>query len=77
MNYFVPHFGQDHDIKETLKHASMAEAKFGSFVGAKAPSHPTDYFVPSFGEDSDIKYTKSNLAHAEGRLGHNMAASFA
>ena len=77
MNYFVPNFGQDWDIKETLKHAGTAEGKYGKFIGAKSTPPPRDYFVPNFGEDSDVKSTKSHTAAAEARLGHVMQASFA
>jgi len=58
MDYFVPNFGVDHDVKETQKHASAAESKLGhTWSGAASPDHPKDYFVPHFGDDTDIKST--------------------
>ena len=74
----MPNFGQDHDIKETLKHAGAAEAGLGhKWTGDKPAGHPTDYFVPHFGEDTDIKSTQAHIAAAEAKLGHAMTASFA
>jgi hypothetical protein len=58
MNYFVPDFGKDHDIKETQKHAAAAEASLGhTWSGAAGADHPKDYFVPHFGDDADVKST--------------------
>ena len=67
MDYFVPNFGQDSDIKTSLGHTAAAEDKFGKWIPPtkkeqKAGEHPTDYFVPNFGVDEDIKNTQAHIA---------------
>lgn len=41
-NYAVPDFGQDHDIKDSLKHTQMAESRLGEWknAAAKPPGPP-------------------------------------
>jgi len=67
VDYFVPHFGEDVDVKLTKKNVADAEGKFAHVLDTSAPpaDPPRNYFVPHFGEDSDIKYTKKNIADAE------------
>jgi hypothetical protein len=71
-DYFVPHFGEDDDIKATKKNIAYAEAynhhEYDTSPPAKPP--PRDYFVPHFGEDEEIKASKVNTANAEAKLGH-------
>jgi len=54
MNYFVPNFGVDKDIKNTLGHISAAEKrlnhKWTPDLKKKTPL-PMNYFVPNFGLD--------------------------
>lgn len=59
-DYFVPHFGEDHEIKSTKKNVADAEARFGHVLDTSGPPDdpPRNYFVPHFGEDNEIKYTK-------------------
>jgi len=61
VNYGVPNFGEDSDIKSSFKNTADAEETLkhtmhASFDAPAAP--PRDYFVPHFGEDDDIKSTK-------------------
>jgi hypothetical protein len=68
IDYGVPNFGVDNDIKSTFKNTADAEAALGyvmqaSFDPPAAP--PRNYFVPHFGEDDDIKATKKNIKYAE------------
>jgi len=67
VNYFVPHFGEDHDVKLTKKNVADAEGKYAHTLDTSAPpaDPPRNYFVPHFGEDSDIKSTMKNIADAE------------
>merc|ERR1719375_927263 len=62
-DYFVPHFGEDTDIKSTKKNVADAEAKFGHVLDTSGPPDPPprDYFVPHFGTDEDIKSSLKNL----------------
>jgi len=62
-DYFVPNFGQDHDVQTTLSNAKHAEKRLGhKFVGAKpADPPPRDYFVPDFGQDHDVKNTRASI----------------
>ena len=73
VNYPVPNFGQDTDIKASLKHTATAEADLGhkmqsTFKKPKGP--PMDYFVPNFGPDADVKLTQDHITETESDLGH-------
>ena len=70
-NYFVPHFGEDYDIKSTKKHISDAEARYGHILDTSPPPKdpPRNYFVPHFGVDADIKASLKNLNDQEKKLG--------
>merc|ERR1719375_1966720 len=61
-DYFVPHFGEDHDISSTKKNVADAEKKYSHVLDTSGPPDPPprDYFVPHFGEDTDIKLTKKS-----------------
>jgi len=76
-DYFVPHFGEDQDIKDTKKNTAYAEAYHHHVYDTSpaGPPPPTNYFVPHFGEDTDISDTKSNIAKAEKSLGHEYDTS--
>merc|ERR1711998_496322 len=62
-SYFVPHFGEDTDIKSAKKNIADAEAKFGHVLDTSGPPDPPprNYFVPHFGTDDDIKSSLKNL----------------
>ena len=66
-DYFVPHFGEDTDIKGTKKNIADAEAKYGHVLDTSPPPDdpPRNYFVPHFGTDTDIKSSLKNLADQE------------
>ena len=73
VNYFVPNFGVDSDIKTTFKNTADAESALDHVLQASfdPPKEPKrDYFVPNFGEDAEITSTKKNIAAAEKALGH-------
>ena len=79
VDYFVPNFGLDEDIKSSLKHTGDTESKLKHKLQAsfKAPKgHPVDYFVPNFGEDKDIAVSRKNLADTEKELKNTFSASF-
>lgn len=72
MNYFVPNFGEDSDVKNTKTHLAAAEAALGhqmqaSFAQPEGPK--MNYFVPSYGVDHDIKDSLADTTWAESRLG--------
>ena len=71
-DYFVPHFGEDTEIKYTKVNVANAEQAMGHVLDTSGPPDdpPRNYFVPHFGEDNEIKYTKQNVANAEQSLGH-------
>ena len=81
VDYPVPNFGQDKDIRDTMTHTDEAESRLKhKWVGAtfkKPKGHPIDYFVPNFGKDKDIVTTQNNLKEAETTTGHTwLSASF-
>jgi hypothetical protein len=64
LNYFVPNFGKDQDIKDSLSNTGNAEKRLKHVMQAsfKAPKgHPVDYFVPNFGVDHDILTAQKNI----------------
>ena len=77
-DYFVPHFGEDDDIKATKKNTAYAEGYHHHEMSTAPPPAPPprDYFVPHFGDDSEILAAKKNIADSEAGLGHEMTASF-
>merc|ERR1712238_429335 len=78
VNYFVPNFGTDSDIKATFKHTADTEEKLDHVLAASFDPPSTfkkNYFVPHFGEDNDIKYTKKNIKDAETALHHEYDTS--
>jgi len=79
VDYFVPNFGLDKDIKVSLDNVKTTEAKLGHKLAAsfeKPKGHPTDYYVPNFGLDKDIKVAQANLEETEKDLGSKLSASF-
>ena len=71
VDYFVPHFGEDHDIRETKKSYQKEEARQGHFWAITPPADdpPRNYFVPHFGVDQDIKDSVKNLNDQEAKHG--------
>lgn len=73
VDYFVPNFGQDHDIKLTQDNLKQSEEdlkhKWVPDLSKKKPL-PRDYFVPNFGVDHDIKTTQNSLNIAEKLTGN-------
>jgi len=60
MNYFVPDFGTDSAIRDTLENEAEAETVTGHkwvYVpkNLRDEDYERDYKVPNFGQDSDIK----------------------
>ena len=53
MNYFVPDFGKDHDIKQSENSASAAESKLGHTFTPKYDEEKDVWVVPT--EDADFK----------------------
>ena len=64
MDYFVPNYGMDKEIKGTQKSLYDTEAKLGTWniKMTPDPEPKRNYFVPDFGPDADVKTT---LAHAQ------------
>ena len=72
INYFVPHFGEDWDIRTTKKNIDDAEKKYGHILDTSPPPKdpPRDYFVPHFGYDQDIVDSVKNLHSQEAKYGN-------
>jgi len=83
IDYFVPNFGMDSDIKASLKNTDQAETDLehkmtttDEYWEPKKLPWGKDYSLHHFGEDDEIKTSKKNLAEAEEKLDHVMVASF-
>jgi hypothetical protein len=75
MNYFVPNFGVDHDIKDSLAHTMQSEDNLKHRWNVvpkedRPKGHPVDYKVANFGVDEDVKVTLANVKREEKRLKH-------
>jgi hypothetical protein len=73
MNYKVPDFGTDHDIKQTFNSLSRAEKitnNTWNYVhpGKDAKKIP-DYRTPDLGLDGDVIGTEASIAHVEKTTG--------
>jgi len=75
VDYFVPNFGQDENVKLSLANIKQSEDDLKhkwQFVPKKdrpAP-HPVDYFVPNFGQDKDVKDSLAHTSQSETNLNH-------
>lgn len=71
MNYFVPNFGVDQEIKDYDNSLAIAESQTGhKFNPKKLEDVPKkDYKVPNFGVDQDIIDATENISNAEDTLG--------
>ena len=57
INYKVPSYGQDHDIKDTISNTQKAEKRLGHQLEATftpPAGFKKDYVVPNFGADKEI-----------------------
>jgi len=73
VDYFVPNFGVDKEIKNTDHSITDSEAKLGHFWNIKMKPDaepPRNYFVPDFGVDNDVKTTLAHAGVAEAKYGH-------
>ena len=71
VDYFVPNFGMDEDIKrvDALARAASGYEAWKFVPKDKRPKpHPTDYVVPDFGEDQDIIATQASIVSTEEKL---------
>ena len=76
VDYFVPNWGQDEDVKSALSFAQQAETDLGvtwtPVDTSKDGSPPKNYFVPNFGVDHDIVDNAASLAASETSLKHKL-----
>lgn len=73
VDYFVPNFGVDHDIKDLQHNLASAEKLYGHRLydgWKKSDPPPKDYSVPNFGIDEDIANVQAIVAAQEKRLNH-------
>ena len=75
VDYFVPNFGQDENVKLSLANIKQSENDLKhkwQFVPKKdrAAPHPVDYFVPNFGQDKDVKDSLAHTSQSETNLKH-------
>jgi len=75
VDYVVPNFGMDNDVKNTAVDLAVAENSLGHKWNLdpnakKAKGPPVDYFVPNFGQDHEIATTLQNEQQASKNLGH-------
>lgn len=70
MDYPVPDFGVDHDIKASHEDLKVAEAQLGrKWEWKEFPKRAPVPNVPDFGVDEDIKYAQEGIAWAQDSLG--------
>ena len=76
MDYDVPDFGLDHEIRYTQNNIANTEKSMKhklNFMNDPVPpkdqDRPINYKVPDFGVDEDVKNTQYNIGNAENSLG--------
>ena len=77
VDYFVPNFGKDEDVKSVLTFGQEAASDYGVSWGKFAQGEPAkppkrDYYVPNFGVDEEIASNHASLSAAEGIVGHKL-----
>ena len=75
VNYKVPNFGVDTELKYTQKNIANAEKSLKTKFTAsfdKPKGHPVDYTVPNFGKDRDLVINDIDLEQAEAQHGHKL-----
>jgi len=72
LNYFVPNFGKDSELRASDESLSLAEGKLKTKFDAefKKPEEDKSYTVPNFGVDYDIKDTLNHEKAAETSVGY-------
>jgi hypothetical protein len=73
MDYFVPDFGVDHDIKDSNTGLAWSEKDLGhkwDFKFVKKPAFEAGFKVPDFGVDQDIIGVQDGLKWAQDELKH-------
>jgi len=72
MDYFVPNFGVDHDIKDSFQGLKISEEQLKhnwDFKFIEKPKWEAGFKVPDFGVDEEIKYAQEGLKWSENELG--------
>jgi hypothetical protein len=77
VDYVVPDFGMDHEIKYSLNNTKNTETKLKhklNFMNDPVPpiedNHPMNYPVADFGMDPEIVTSLKNMVGAESSLNH-------
>ena len=72
VDYFIPNWGQDEDVKSALSFAQQAETYMGVTwtPGPGEDKIKRNYFVPNFGKDHDIVDSAASLGASETALKH-------
>ena len=70
VNYYVPNFGADSDIKLTHNNLKAAEIQRGHKWNVvpkdqRPAAHPTDYYVPNFGQSQEVRDVNQALSASE------------
>ena len=78
INYPVPNFGVDHDIKASQNSLKISEKALGKTLHANFDQktnavNTRNYKVASFGVDHDIKASENSLKITEKALGHKLS----
>ena len=69
VDYFVPHFGMDHDIADSLAHTAELEKVHGKWTPTEKGPGDKPYTVPNFGMDVDMINAKESIASSQSTLG--------
>jgi len=82
IDYKVPYYGVDEDVKTTLKNTKNTETKlkhklnfFNDPVPPVEDNHPMNYPVADFGMDPEIATSLKNMAGAESSLDHKFGVT--
>ena len=70
VDYSIPNFGMDFDIKDSLAHTAELEKVHGKWTPTKKGDGDAPYTVPNFGLDKDMLDASESISATQAQLGH-------
>ena len=71
VDYTIPNFGMDFDIKDSLAHTAELEKVHGKWTPTKKGDGDKPYTVPNFGMDRDMLDSAASISSTQMQLGIN------
>jgi hypothetical protein len=67
VNYYIPNFGEDHNILTTLNSLKIAEKTAGKSLKASFAQNdaPADMRIPDLGADEDVRFSLAAIKESQ------------